>query len=117
MATARVMADMAVKAVNFTVHMLRSATSLPTRTAGQLWARRASLKHWHVWGALVAILALAFTILAFWITLDANRYARWTAQKDFMLICADEVRCSYIALLNPHRFLILIEPLTVNTPA
>lgn len=92
MAATRVLVDAAVRTADFTVHALKLASSLGMRTAGLVWARRASAKHWHVWAALATIISLFFTILAFWITLDTARYARWTAQKDFMLICSDEVR-------------------------
>jgi hypothetical protein len=82
MAATNVIADVAVRAANFAVQTLKLTTSLGMRAAGQLWARRASVKHWHVWAALATIFSLFFGILAFWTSLDGTRYARWTAQKD-----------------------------------
>ncbi|KAK4207864.1 hypothetical protein QBC37DRAFT_454299 [Rhypophila decipiens] len=53
---------------------------------GRLWA----LKTWQLCGAVIGCLSLFFSILAFWTSLDSSRYARWTAQKDFALLCMDD---------------------------
>ncbi|KAM7211573.1 hypothetical protein V8F06_013043 [Rhypophila decipiens] len=52
--------------------------------------RLRALKTWQLCGAVIGCLSLFFSILAFWTSLDSSRYARWTAQKDFALLCMDD---------------------------
>ncbi|KAM7204878.1 hypothetical protein V8F33_001467 [Rhypophila sp. PSN 637] len=52
--------------------------------------RLRGLKTWQLCTAVIGCLSLFFSILAFWTSLDSSRYARWTAQKDFALLCMDD---------------------------
>jgi hypothetical protein len=49
------------------------------------------LKRWQLWTGILGGFSLLFTVLAFWTSWDSYRYARWTAQKDFVLLCSDQV--------------------------
>ncbi|KAM7185898.1 hypothetical protein V8F20_011602 [Naviculisporaceae sp. PSN 640] len=48
-----------------------------------------NLKKWHFYTGVAGCFSLLFSVLAFWTSLESSRYARWTAQKDFALLCMD----------------------------
>ena len=49
------------------------------------------LKSCQLVATLVACLSLVLAGVAFWVSFDALRYAKWTAHKEFTLLCHDEV--------------------------
>ncbi|KAK3695772.1 hypothetical protein B0T22DRAFT_438722 [Podospora appendiculata] len=48
------------------------------------------LENWQFWAALITLLGFAFTVISTWTSLEATRYAEWTAKKDFLQLCNDE---------------------------
>jgi hypothetical protein len=49
------------------------------------------LKSCQLIATLLACLSLILAGLAFWVSFDSLRYAKWTAHKEFTLLCHDEV--------------------------
>ncbi|EEU37514.1 uncharacterized protein NECHADRAFT_86406 [Fusarium vanettenii 77-13-4] len=67
-------------------------TSLSTAKAGvkQLADRFPVLKSWQFWATIFTAASLFFAGLAFWTSFEAGQYAKWTAHKDFTLLCMEE---------------------------
>ncbi|KAF4446116.1 hypothetical protein FALBO_17107, partial [Fusarium albosuccineum] len=49
-----------------------------------------ALKSWQFWATIFTGISLLLAALAFWTSLEASRFAEWTAHKDFALLCIDE---------------------------
>ena len=49
------------------------------------------LRSFQFWATLIACLSLFLAGFAFWVSFDSLRYTKWTAYREWMLLCRDEV--------------------------
>jgi len=88
-----------IRAVRSTAFVTRALAlgifSTLHRVASYLKNRRLidlrKLKSCQLVATLLACLSLVLAGIAFWVSFDALRYAKWTAHKEFTLLCHDEV--------------------------
>lgn len=90
-AAVRVTAGLGTKTLAFLLASGRWIVSQSKTFISDSHVRLPAWKTWHLWTGILGGLSLLFSVLAFWTSLDSSRYARWTAHKDFALLCMDDV--------------------------